>query len=126
MTTEEKVFLTLIGPESVMQSLEKNVAIEGVSIGKPQPLDAMVDAVDTSLGPDEIKMFMEFATAVLSLTGATLEFILALQHGLSAAEGANDPRIIIVDARTNTQIVSITSDTDPQWAKQVIETSWKK
>lgn len=126
MTTEDKVYLTLIGPESVMQSLEKNVAIEGVSIGKPQPLDAMVDAVDTSLGPDEVKMFMEFATAILSLSGATLEFVVAIKNWLSKSDERKDARVIVREAPTNVTLISITADTDPETARKIIEAAWKR
>jgi hypothetical protein len=126
MPSDEKAFVTLIGPESVMQLLGSVAVPEGVTIGEPQPLDALADMVDSPLGPDEIKALMEFATVALKLGTAATQLIIALKLLLAKSEGGDKARIVLVDGKTNAEIVSITKDTDPEEASRKIAAASKK
>lgn len=131
MSHDDEIFLTVIGPESVMASIG-TISIDGIRIDPPQPLDAMVDAVDAPLGPDEIHQLLMHATAVLSFGTVAVKFGVAatqlvgeLKKLLVQAEPHEKPEIIIVDARTNEKIVAIAQDTNPEKAGETIKDATK-
>jgi hypothetical protein len=119
MSTDAKTYLSVMGPKSVIQALAQQAPVEGVEIGPPQPADAMTDMVDTPLGPEEIKMLMEFSTVSLALGAAMLEFVKKLRDMLKKSENDKAP-IVIFAGRTNAQIVSITRDSDPEQVTEII------
>jgi hypothetical protein len=131
MSHENEIILTIIGPESAMKEIEK-ISIAGVEIDPPQPLDAMVDAVDSPLGPDEIQTFLLHATVVLKFGAAAAQFGLVgvklageLKHLLTRTEPHEKPQIFVVDARTNAQVQEITGETDVDEAGKAIENATK-
>jgi hypothetical protein len=85
----------------------------------------MSDAVDAALGPEEIKMLMEFATVGLAFGAATIEFIGALKNVLTKSDEEEKPRIIILDGRTNAKLIAIDADTDPSEAKKILDEASK-
>lgn len=100
MSHENEIILTIVGPESAMKEIEK-ISMAGVEIDPPQPLDAMVDAVDAPLGPDEIQLFLMHATVVLKFGAAAAQFGLVaaklageLKHLLTRTEPHEKPRIV--------------------------------
>jgi hypothetical protein len=131
MSDDEEIFLTIIGPESAMKDIE-NISIAEVEIDPPQPLDAMVDAVDAPLGPDEIQLFLMHATVILKFGAAAVQFGLVttkligeLKKLLAKAEPHEKPQIVIVDARTNARLMEITQDTDAEHAGEAIKNATK-
>jgi len=131
MSHENEIILTIVGPESAMKEIEK-ISMAGVEIDPPQPLDAMVDAVDAPLGPDEIQLFLMHATVVLQFGAAAAQFGLVaaklageLKHLLTRTEPHEKPRIVVVDARTNAQVLEITHETDVNKAGKAIENATK-
>lgn len=132
-STQSKLYLTVVGPESVIQSLAALKGIEGVTLGNAEPLDSLADAVDAPLGPDEVKLLLEFLTVSLGLGAATLQFIEAMVSLMKKVEPPAPtpapvvlppPQIIILDGRTNREIVRIDENTDA--AKTVARlTEWR-
>jgi hypothetical protein len=121
---DQKVYLTVIGPEEVIQSLSAMEETEGFRVGKGQPVDGLADAADSVLGPDEIKQLLEFATVVLEFGSATIAFVSALKAQLAGT--ATSARIHVLDGRTNAEIVTIDEGTDEAAAKEAIESSTTK
>lgn len=127
MSYDDEIFLTLVGPESVMTSL-KTISIDGINIDIPQPLDAMVDAVDAPLGPDEIQQLLMHATVVLNFGAAAAKFgvattqlVIELKKLLLKSDQHENPLIVVADAKTNAQIVAITQATNPEKAGEAIK-----
>lgn len=124
MSNEERIFLSLIGHESELVKVE-TLANESVEVESPRPLDAMVDAVDAPLGPEMIEPMLVHATVVLKFLAAAVGFVGAVKSLLRNSE-REDPKIIIVDAKTNTEIVAVTNDTKPKEAAAKIVAAMKK
>lgn len=124
MSNDERIFLSLIGHESDLAKVE-TLANESVVIERPRPLDAMVDAVDSPLGPEMIEPLLVHATVVLKFLAAGVGFVGAVKALLSQSEHEN-PKIVIVDAKTNTEIVAVTKDTNPEGAAAKIAAAMKK
>jgi hypothetical protein len=120
MSIDSKIFLTLIGVESLMGAIAKEIHLEEATISEPQPLDAMADMVDSPLGPEEIKMLLEFVTVALTLGTATMNLIVSLKKLIAKSEVSDSGRIVIVSAKTNEEIISITKHTDPEQACRAI------
>jgi len=124
MSNDERIFLSLIGHESDLAKVE-TLANESVAIEPPRPLDAMVDAVDSPLGPEMIEPLLVHATVVLKFLAAGAGFVGAVKTLLSKSEREN-PKIVIVDAKTNIEIVAVTKDTNPEGAAAKIAAAMKK
>jgi len=124
MSNDERIFLSLIGHESELAKVE-TLANESVEIEPPRPLDAMVDAVDAPLGPEMIEPLLVHATVVLKFLAAAVGFVGAVKTLLPKSEREN-PKIVIVDAKTNTEIVAVTKDTNPEEAAAKIAAAMKK
>ena len=124
MSNDERIFLSLIGLESVLAEVE-TLANESVEIEPPRPLDAMVDAVDAPLGPETIAPLLVHATVVLKFLAGAVGFVGAVKTLLPKSEREN-PKIVIVDAKTNTEIVAVTKDTNPEEAAAKIAAAMKK
>ncbi|WP_095203058.1 hypothetical protein [Mesorhizobium carmichaelinearum] len=127
MSHDDEIFLAVVGPESAMKDIEK-ISIAGVEIDPPQPMDAMVDAVDAPLGPDQIQLILMHATVVLKFGVAAAQFGLVtaqfageLKKLLTQTEAHEKPRIVIVDAKTSAPVMEITEDTDAEKAGEAIK-----
>jgi hypothetical protein len=124
MSNGERIYLSLIGHRSELAAVE-TLANESVEIKPPRPLDAMVDAVDAPLGPEMIEPLLVHATVVLKFLAASVGFVGAVKTLLPKSEREN-PKIVIVDAKTNTEIVAVTKDTNPEEAAAKIVAAMKK
>lgn len=127
MSQEDEIFLTIIGPESAMTEINK-ITVEGVEIFPPEPRDAMVDAVDSPLGPDEIQHILMQATVVLKFAATAVQFGLVsaqlageLKRLLGRAEAHEKAVIEIRDGRTDAELIRITSDTKVETAGEAIK-----
>ncbi|MBY3132286.1 hypothetical protein [Rhizobium laguerreae] len=118
---QSSVYLTVIGPEAVIQSLGSLEGIEGVTLGEAQPLDGLADAADAPLGPDELKLLLEFITVGLGLGAATLKFIEAMLSLLKKSEKTPAHEIIILDGHTNQEILRIDENTNAVNAAQQLK-----
>jgi len=118
---DQKIFLTVVGPEEVIRSLSAMEKTDGFSVGKPQPVDSLADAVDSVLGPDEIRQLLEFATVVLQF--GTANFISALKTRLASVDTTAKRQVHILDGRTNDEILIVDESTDERVAKEAIESS---
>ena len=118
---DQQVFLTVIGPEKLIRSLSAMEKIDGLSVGEPQPVDSLVDAADSVLGPDEIKQLLEFSTVALQFGSATMGFIFALKKLLASDDATAKRQFQILDARTNEKILVLDEGTDEAAAKKAIE-----
>ena len=67
-----KQYITLVGSEEIIQQLEAAPALEGVEFGKSRPADSLTDAVDSPLGPEEIKAIFSVITVVITTASAGL------------------------------------------------------
>lgn len=130
-STQSNTYLTIVGPESVIQSLAALKGIKGVTLGSAEPLDSLADAVDAPLGPDEVKLLLEFLTVSLGLGAATLQFIEAMVSLMKTVEPPPPaptplppPQIIILDGRSNREIVRIDGNTDAAKTVQQL-TEWR-
>jgi hypothetical protein len=130
-STQSEIYLTVIGPEAVIRSLAARKDIPGVEVGMAQPIDGLADAVDSVLGPDEVRQLLELLTASLGVGAATLQFIEAMVSLMKTLDEAPapvppptplppPPQIIILDARSNV-IVRIDGNTDAAKALKQIE-----
>jgi hypothetical protein len=123
---DQKTFLTVVGPEEVIRALSTLEKTEGFSVGEPQPVDSLADAVDSVLGPDEIKQLMEFATVMLQFGTATIAFISALKTQLATVDTTAKRQVHVLDGRTNDEILIVDESTDEAAAKKAIESSTTK
>ena len=120
---DRKIFLTVVGPEDVIQSLSAIKGGEGFRVGAAQPVDGLADAVDSVLGPDEIKQLLEFATVVLEFGAAATTFISTLKELLASSPATEKQQIRVLDARTNVEIVLVDERTNEAAARKTIESS---
>jgi hypothetical protein len=121
MADDQKIFLTVIGPEELIRSLSSMETSGEFSVSEPRPVDSLVDAVDAVLGPDDIKQLLEFVTVVLKFGTETFAFIAALKVLLASVHTASKLEVKILDARTNKEILVVNENTDAAVAKKAIE-----
>ncbi|MGH0297812.1 hypothetical protein [Sinorhizobium meliloti] len=115
---QTNIYLTVVGPEAVIQSLGSLEGIEGVTLGEAQPLDSLADAVDAPMGPDELKLLLEFITVGISLGAASLKLIESILSLLKKSEKAPTHEIIFLDGLTNQEILRIDENTNAANAAQ--------
>lgn len=120
MQSPDTVF-TLVAPESVMERLLDEVDIDGVEMGKRHPMDALADAADAPLGPEEIKLLLELVTVGFAAGASVAAFIKAIKDLLRKADEPTPPEIIIRDLKSDIVIARVNAQSDPDAVAEAIE-----
>src|SRR5262249_14876213 len=117
-----KQYLTLVGSEEIIQQLEAAAALEGVELGKSRSADPLTDAVDSTLGPEEIKAILSVITVAVGTSSAALAFFERLQKLLQSSDDKVLAPVDVKEGRTGRRIAKVDRDTDP---KELVEKLYK-
>jgi hypothetical protein len=106
-----ETFVSLVGAEDLINEIER-LQIEGTEIGRSRSADALVDATDAPLGPEEIKQLLQIITVAFSTGTAALTFFAKLRSMLQnkaatatvqVNDGLSGRAISVIDGATDVQ-----------------------
>jgi hypothetical protein len=103
--------VSLLATAEVINALAERLDVEGVEMGEPEPADALSDAADAAIGPQEIQDILQFLTIVFAAGGSALLFFQRLVDLLKTLEGS--PEVKVVDLTTGKPVATVTPDSDP-------------
>ncbi len=103
-------YLRLEGPEDIIEQLGA-VQITDVEVGVARQADPHVDAVDATLGPEEIKEILQVVTLAFKTGAAALVFFKALLEILKKSPAPAPVKVEIREGRTNRKIATIDTST---------------
>jgi len=107
-----KQYITLVGPEDLIKQIETSGGSKDLELGRSRPGDALTDAVDTTLGPEEIKLILQVLTVAFSTATAALTFFQRLKDLLARADTKKPVVIQIKDGRTGRKLATIDKETN--------------
>jgi hypothetical protein len=104
--------LSVLGPSEIVEGLPDALAGHGWSVEEPEAADALSDAADSPLGPDEIQAGMQFVSVMLDTGKHALEFASALVVFCKSVGGA--PKLSVVDNQTGKPVATVDASSDPE------------
>jgi len=73
-----EAFISIVAPREFMERVHELAKVDSVEVGEPVPAEALNDALDAPLGPEELKQIFEVVTLVFQLGTAAFGFAKSL------------------------------------------------
>jgi len=110
----EKHYLVVVGHEHLIRALMQANNDASLEFGEPRSAEGFADAVDSALGPDEIRQIFELVTVGASTGTAVVTLfqkIKSLLHSTDKVPAAAR-EVFIKDARTGKVLETLKPDSD--------------
>lgn len=108
-----KQYVTISAPEDIIKRIAAAEALDGVDVGSPRAADALTDAVDSPLGPEEIKVILQVVSVGFSTASAALVFFERLKKFLADSNPKQPAPVEVKEGKTRRPIAKIDRNTDP-------------
>jgi hypothetical protein len=80
------VTITLVGPREVIEKLSQEQGLPDLDMDEPQPESSLADAVDSPIGPEEVKSFFELLTVAIGSATAGVVLLQKIKSLLKTSE----------------------------------------
>jgi hypothetical protein len=110
-----KQYFVVVGHEAIVRALHETEIDADLKVGEPRSAEGFADAVDSTLGPDEIRQIFELVSVAAS-TGTAVVTLLAKIKDLLKSNEAKLPaasrEVKVQDARTGKVLEHVNADSD--------------
>ncbi len=115
-------FVTLLADEDLMAQIVQIEKMDGVEIGTNRPSEGLTDAVDSPLGPEEIKAMLQLVTVAFTTASAAVVFLEKVKKLIGGPKPKDSRKIRVKHGKSGANLGTIDSNTDVKaLAKKLIQ-----